>query len=90
MLQVTSYSCFDLFKLGLLGMWEPSREEVELFKLLDDDKLDEAVEKLREFSQQQLKHLLLEVRLLDIVLEAKISFLRQELGLPYNVRSPKE
>jgi len=71
-------------------MWEPSREEVELFKLLDDDKLDEAVEKLREFSQQQLKHLLLEVRLLDIVLEAKISFLRQELGLPYNVRSPKE
>jgi len=71
-------------------MWEPSREEVELFKLLDDDRLDDAVEKLREFSQQQLKHLLLEVKLLDMVLEAKISFLRQELGLPYNMRSPQE
>ena len=82
MLQFTSYSCFDLFRLRVLGMWEPSREEVELFKLLDDDRRDEAVEKLREFSHQQLEHLLLEVKLLDIVLEAKISFLRQELGLP--------
>ena len=71
-------------------MWEPSREEAELFKLLDDDRLDEAVEKLREFSQQQLEHLLLEVKLLDIVLEAKISFLRQELGLSYNMQNSKE
>ena len=27
-------------------MWEPSREEAELFKLLDDERLEEAVEKL--------------------------------------------
>ena len=71
-------------------MWEPSREEAELFKLLDDERLEEAVEKLREFSQQQLEHLLLEVKLLDIVLEAKISFLRQELGLSYNMQNSKE
>ena len=71
-------------------MWGPSREEAELFQLLDDDRLDEAVEKLREFSQQQLERLLSEVKVLDMVLEAKTSFLRQELGLPPNMRDQKK
>ncbi len=62
------------------------REEDELFKLLDENKISEAVEKLKGSSREELKELLLEARMADRVVQAKIRFLWEKMDLRLNLR----
>ncbi len=54
-------------------------KQAELYTLLEDDKLDEAVERLKAFSEDEVHKLLTEALMLERVVKAKIRFLRQEL-----------
>jgi hypothetical protein len=64
------------------------RDEGELFKLLDENKISEAVEKLKGSSREELKRLLLEATMTDRVIQGKIRFLwdRMNLNLNLNLR----
>jgi hypothetical protein len=64
------------------------RDEGELFKLLDENKISEAVEKLKGSSREELKRLFLEVTMTDRVIQGKIRFLwdRMNLNLNLNLR----
>jgi hypothetical protein len=61
-------------------------EEDELFKLLDENKITEAVEKLKGSSREELEELLLEARMADRVVQAKIRFLWEKMDFPLNLR----
>ncbi len=61
-------------------------EEDELFRLLDENKISEAVEKLKGSSREELKKLLLEARMTDRVVQGKIRFLRDKMDLNRNLR----
>jgi len=62
------------------------RDEGELFKLLDENKISEAVEKLKGSSREELKRLLLEATMTDRVIQGKIKFLWDRMNLNLNLR----
>ncbi|MCW3980222.1 MAG: hypothetical protein NWF11_01975 [Candidatus Bathyarchaeota archaeon] len=61
------------------------REETELFKLLDENKIREAAEKLKGSSKEELKDLLLEARMANRVVQGKIRFLWDKMDSDLNL-----
>ncbi|MCW3980337.1 MAG: hypothetical protein NWF11_02570 [Candidatus Bathyarchaeota archaeon] len=66
------------------------REEAELFKLLDENKIIEAAKKLKSSSKEELENLLLEARMADRVVQGKMKFLWDKIDSGPNLhRKPK-
>ena len=61
------------------------REETELFKLLDENKIREAAEKLKGSSKEELEELLLEARMANRVVQGKIKFLWDKMDSDLNL-----
>lgn len=61
------------------------REEAELFKLLDENKIREAAEKLKGSSKEELEELLLEARMANRVVQGKIRFLWDKMDSDLNL-----
>lgn len=52
---------------------------LEIFKLLDENKIELAIKKLTLFSENEIKELILEVRMLEHVIQGKIRLLKHDL-----------
>jgi hypothetical protein len=74
-------SPFASVSFELVGMMRSKKEESEVFRLLDEGRLDEAMGILKMFSKDELADLLVEALMLERVVKAKIRLLREELGL---------
>lgn len=62
-------------------MLRSKKEREEVFRLLDEGRLEEAMGILREFSKDELADLLLETLMVERVVKAKIRLIQEELGL---------
>ncbi len=57
-----------------------SEREIEFFKLLDEDKLNKALELLEVFTEPEIKKLIQETVMLEKIVKSKISFLKQKIS----------
>ncbi len=57
-----------------------SEREIEFFKLLDDNRLNEALELLEVFTEPEIKKLIQETVMLEKIVKSKISFLKQKIS----------
>lgn len=57
-----------------------SERETEFFKLLDEDRLNEALGLLEVFTEPEIKKLIQETVMLEKIVKSKISFLKQKIS----------
>ena len=57
-----------------------SEREIEFFKLLDEDRLNEALGLLEVFTEPEIKKLIQETVMLEKIVKSKISFLKQKIS----------
>lgn len=57
-----------------------SEREIEFFTLLDDNRLNEALELLEVFTEPEIKKLIQETVMLEKIVKSKISFLKQKIS----------
>ena len=57
-----------------------SEREIEFFKLLDEDRLNAALELLEVFTEPEIKKLIQETVMLEKIVKSKISFLKQKIS----------
>jgi hypothetical protein len=56
-----------------------SERQVEFFKLIDDNKMDEALELLETFTEDEIQKLIQEMVMVEKIVKNKISFLKQKI-----------
>ena len=56
-----------------------SEREIEFFKLIDDNKLNEALELLKTFSEAEIRKIIQEMVMMEKIVKSKISFLKQKI-----------
>ena len=57
-----------------------SEREIEFFTLLDDNRLNEALELLETFTEPEIGKLIQETVMLEKIVKSKISFLKQKIS----------
>ena len=57
-----------------------SEREIEFFTLLDDNRLNEALELLETFTELEIGKLIQETVMLEKIVKSKISFLKQKIS----------
>jgi len=60
-------------------------EKSKILSLLDENKTDRVIERLKTLSESQIRELLLEAIMLEHVVKAKIKLLKQDLAISDHV-----
>jgi len=71
-----------VFSIGVYAQLSLSREKkLEILRLLDEDNMEMAVEKLESLSESQIGELILEAIMLEHIVKGKIELLKKDLLL---------
>ncbi|UCD96393.1 MAG: hypothetical protein JSV35_07885 [Candidatus Bathyarchaeota archaeon] len=57
-----------------------TEREIEFFKLIDENKLNEALELLETFTEAEMQKLIQEMVMVEQIVKSKISFLKQKIA----------
>lgn len=69
-----------VFSIGVNAQLSVSRDKkLEIIRLLDDDNMEMAVEKLASLSESQIGELVLEAIMLEHIVKGKIELLKKDL-----------